>query len=224
MERDPLIPYGPIEPVFDALRAWVERHLALFPERIHLREDVEEVPGDAVAELLASHVRGEWDLDDAELAHLWFIGRAMGWRREELLPDDVLREAVPGRSQRPEDPPGRWVRSLVLWGGGHGAGRGRPGKREFPATWTDDELIDRAMDVAQHPSGAVELPDGRFRAFGERAGVLIGVVVTAGGQLLTAYPVTGPGVVQNALSEERRPVAGLLESLLEVLPPDRSHG
>lgn len=219
--RDPLFRYGPIEPVFADLRTWVDRYVRRFPDRDDLRPEVDEQPGDVVGELLASHVSGEWDLSQDEVAHLWFIGRAMGWRRTELLPDTVLEQAVPGRGERPADPPGRWVREVVLWGGGHAAGRGLPGKREFPADWSDDEVIDRAMDVAEQPSGAVELPDGLFRAFGERGGVRVGVVVTMGGQLLTAYPVHGPGVAQNPLSEEQRPVVELLESLLEVLPRDQ---
>lgn len=78
--------------------------------------------------------------------------------------------------------------------------------------------MDHALEVAQRPAGAVELPNGHFRAFGDREGVRVRIVVTAGGDLLTAYPVSGPGVVQNPLSPERRPVVELLQSLVEVLP------
>jgi hypothetical protein len=142
----------------------------------------------------------------------------MGWRRQELLPDDVLAEALPGRAVRPADPPGRWVRDLVLWGGGHGPGQGGPGKREFPAHWSDDEVVERCMAVSRNPAGAVALPGGGFRAVADVDGVRLGVVVTRAGRIRTAYPVAGEGVVQHPLSPAQEPWVAVLGALLEALP------
>jgi hypothetical protein len=171
-----------------------------------------------VAELLAWYVLGEWDLTQEELAQLWLIGRRLGGRRKELIDDDVLARAAPGRAVLPEDPPGDWLPDLVLLGGGHGPGRRTPGKREFPAGWSDQRSMERAMDVAMHPSGAVDLPSGDFRAFGERDGVLLGVVVSPEGHLLSAYPVAGAGVVQNPPDEEMAPYLDQLRNLVEEVP------
>lgn len=218
MLPEPLVLHAPIEPVWDDLRAWVDRYLARSPDEQWLHEEVVEVPYAAAGWLLREHLVGSWNLSPDEVAHLWFIGRAMGGRRQELLTPADLQEALPGRGHRPDDPPGRWVLDVLLAGGAHGAGVGWPGKSEFPPHWDDDEAFDRCEDVAQHPSATVELPDGTFLASGEREGVQLRAVVRAEGELLTAYPVRGPGVVHNPLSEEQRPAVAVLEALLDDVP------
>lgn len=217
IEPEPLVMHAPIEPVYDDLNAWVERYLARYPGQTWLHQVVVEVPCDAAGWLLREHVLGAWDLEPDEVAHLWFIGRAMGGRREELLSDEDLRDAAPGRGHRPADPPGRWVQSVLLSGGAHGSGRGAPGKSEFPEQWDDDDTMALCLDVAQRPAAAVALPSGDFRASGEREGVQLGVVVSPDGELLTAYPVRGDGVVHNPLEEAQRPAVAVLGALLDEL-------
>ena len=217
----PWIRYQPIEPVFDELNTWVDRALTRFPDAGWLRQEVVEMPGDAVGWLLSQHCVGAWDLTEQEVAHLWFIGRAMGWRREDLLPDEVLGQALPGRDERPADPPGRWIQDCLLPGGAHKGGRGAPGKSEFPRSWDDDDVLDRIADVARRPSGAVALPSGDFRAFGDREQVRIGVVVSPKGEMLTGYPVHGPGVVHNPLTDAQRRAVAVLEAMLDDLAPAR---
>ncbi len=169
--------------------------------------------------MLGGHAIGEWTLSPEELARLWLIGRAAGYTREQLLADALLAKALPERAQRPADPPGDFVQTPLLQGGGHGALRGLGGKREFPARWSDDDSIRHTMDVARHPSGAVELPSGDFRAYGERDDVAMGVLVSPQGAVLTSYPVRGEGVVQNPLDEERAPHVARLQALLDALVP-----
>lgn len=217
LQPQPLVKHQPIEPVFTELHAWVDRYLVRFPDAEWLHQEVIDEPGDAVAVLLRSYATGEWDLAPEDLARLWFIGRAMGWRREELLPDEVLQEALPDRRERPQDPPGRWVQSLLLTGGAHLGGHGAPGKSEFPRHWEPDQIMDFCVDVAQHPDAAVELPSGDFRATGTREQVLMGAMVSPRGTLLTAYPVRGQGVAYNPLSAEQAPAVALLQELLDGL-------
>lgn len=206
-------------------RHWLERYLTQVPKTAEyaddLRFEARQEPGLAASELLCAYVLGHWDLDEQEVARLWLIGRAAGgFLPEELVPLAVLADAAPGRDVLPPDPPGyRLVRTPPLEGGGHGPGRACPGKREFPAGWSDDEVIRQTMDVAMHPSGTVELPAGTFRAYGERHGVQLSVVVSSTGVVLTSYPVSGDGVVQNPLDGQRGQHVHLLQSLLDALPP-----
>lgn len=187
------------------------------------RSDLESLtwnePGEAASWMLGAHAIGEWTLSEEELLRLWLIGRTAGYTREQLLADSILAKALPDRAQRPPDPPGDFVQTPVLGGGGHGARRGLGGKREFPIAWTDHDSIRHTMDVARHPSGAVELPSGDFRAYGERDGVLMSVLVSPQGAVLTSYPVEGAGVVDNPLDAERTPHVERLQQLLDALVP-----
>lgn len=62
-------------------------------------------------------------------------------------------------------------------GGGHRFGAGK-GRSEFPAAWTDDEIIDEIEDVANDTSSTFSTgPNGRWRMVGVRRGVSIKVVV-----------------------------------------------
>lgn len=85
-------------------------------------------------------------------------------------------------------------------GGGHGSGRRLRGRREFPWSWTSEQIAERVLDIAGHPQPGrvVGLPGGLFRAWDVREGLLCETVVDRTGRLLTAYPVSGPGVFQNA--------------------------
>lgn len=209
---------GTYDDWFQELGRWLERYLAGAPELEYLRDSLQEDLCEVASELLVAHVLGEWDLEPHEVDRVWFLGRALGCRRTELLGDEVLGRGLPGRQEMPVDPPGRFVRDIVLSGGAHGPGRGAAGKREFPAHWDEDALIEHCMDVARSPVGAVELPNGSFRAVAERDGVLIGVVVLHAGRLRTAYPISGQGVVQNPPSAEQAPWIAALEALLATVP------
>lgn len=166
-----------------------------------------------VGNLLGGHEQGFFDLTPEEEDELWELAA-----EEELSDDEVMNSWVRARSVR--DRPVRRVRAKrPLRGGGHGSGRGLPGKSEFPSSWSDDETIARTMDVARHPSGAVELPSGDFRAEGERGRVLLAVLVSPEGDVLTSYPVRGDGVVQNPLSPEQEPLVQRLRALVEQVPP-----
>lgn len=184
-------------------------------------EYLEEVDSDAaqdellgVSALLGGHEQGMWDLTPAEEAELWDL--AAEWE----LPDDlVMNEFVRAKSVR-----GRPIPSVrpkrPLAGGGHGPGRGVPGKREFPASWPDDDVIARTMDVARRPDGAVRLLSGLYRAWGERDRVRLSVLVSSDGEVVTSYPVSGPGVQQNPLDVWRTEPVRRLQALLDdAVPP-----
>lgn len=95
-------------------------------------------------------------------------------------------------------------------GGGHGSGRRLRGRREFPWAWTSEQIAERVLDIAGHPQPGrvVGLPGGLFRAWDVREGVLCETVVDRTGRLLTAYPVSGPGVFQNA-GRDSEPISDL---------------
>ena len=172
-------------------------------------------PAEAAANMLCAHALGDWDLTDEQVAHLWAVTFAEGYDARDTMPDDVLARARPERRTRPPQP----VRH-PLKGGGHGSGRGLPGKTEYPARWTDGDAIDFVMSVAREPDGAVTQPDGTFRAWATRDGVDLRVILTADGDLLTAYPVAGDGVIRNALDDVRKPYLERLYRLIETVELD----
>jgi hypothetical protein len=89
------------------------------------------------------------------------------------------------------DPDGR--------GGGHRHGTGKPGRTEFPARWSDDQIISNVDDVAEHPDNVVPSNQGRPWYVGVRDGVAITAVVNRrDNSVRTAWPDAGsPGVVSN---------------------------
>ncbi|WP_410601462.1 EndoU domain-containing protein [Amycolatopsis sp. lyj-90] len=83
-------------------------------------------------------------------------------------------------------------------GGGHAPGKGRRATSEFPAGWTDEQIIAVIKDVANDPSEPRRRQhNGRWRCAGERYGVHLIVLVEDNGSVKTGYPVAGPGVVRN---------------------------
>ncbi|MGV6847478.1 MAG: EndoU domain-containing protein [Marinibacterium sp.] len=83
-------------------------------------------------------------------------------------------------------------------GGGHRYGTGIPGKTEFPANWSDDDILEAIRQVAG--TGTVDRPahrDGDLVIVGEVNGVTIEVVVQPNGEVRTGYPLSGPGVRRN---------------------------
>lgn len=175
-------------------------------------EGVQE-PFLGIGSLLGGHEQGMHELTPEEEDELWDLAA-----EEECSDDDLMNRWVREKSVR--NRPIRTVRpKRPLTGGGHGPGRGVAGKREFPGTWSDDEAIRHTMDVARHPSGAVELPSKDFRGYGEREGVQLSVVVARDGSVRTSYPVSGPGVVDNPLDHWRAPHVARLQEVLDVLVP-----
>ena len=82
--------------------------------------------------------------------------------------------------------------------GGHRYGTGIPGKTEFPATWSDDDILEAIRQVAG--TGTVDRPahrEGDLVVVGEVNGVTIEVVVQPNGEVRTGYPLSGPGVRRN---------------------------
>lgn len=81
-------------------------------------------------------------------------------------------------------------------GGGHRAGTGKPGKSEFPASWSDDKIIYTISDVATDPSSKVASGRyGRTIVSGTREGINIEVVLESlakGGGIVTGYPTHMP--------------------------------
>lgn len=86
--------------------------------------------------------------------------------------------------------------------GGHRYGTGTPGKTEFPASWSDDDILDAIRQVAG--SGTVIGPahrEGDLLISGEVNGVTIRVVVRPNGEVRTGYPVSGDGAIENPRRE-----------------------
>ncbi len=81
----------------------------------------------------------------------------------------------------------------------HAAGSGHPGKTEFPHDWVPERLLDNVLDAAKFPDSTPELlRTGKWRARGERDGVLIEVIADPFGEVISAFPQSGEGVVLNA--------------------------
>jgi EndoU nuclease-like protein len=131
---------------------------------------------------------------------------------KEPVPDvsPELAEALPrendGSDERPDPEsidltPDRAAHILDgdAYGGGHRAGTGSPGRTEFPADWTDEQVLDHIKDVARNPDGdPVQQSNGRWRYEGVRDGVNITAIVEPDGRIWTAWPREGdPGVVRN---------------------------
>lgn len=169
----------------------------------------------AVSELLCADAVGIRVLPDEVVNRLWQITHDYDFEEEFVLPPDVLKMARPGRRTRPPAP-----LRFPLKGGGHGSGRGQGGKTEWPQHWTDDDAMVYVMEVATRPDGAVTQPDGTFRARGKRKGVDLRVVITADGEVVTAYPVSGKGVLRNPIDDVRAPYVERLAALVAATDLD----
>jgi hypothetical protein len=83
-------------------------------------------------------------------------------------------------------------------GGGHLSGRGIPGKSEFPPSWTPERIVVEVLAAARGPDRTpVPGRDDCWVVEGVRDGVRIRVIVGEAGEIVTAYPRSGPGVIQN---------------------------
>jgi RHS repeat-associated protein len=78
-------------------------------------------------------------------------------------------------------------------GGGHRPGTGKPGKSEFPGSWSDEKILGEISDVATDPKSQREpAGGGRQVVRGTREGVDIKVVTDKGGKIITGYPTNTP--------------------------------
>jgi hypothetical protein len=83
-------------------------------------------------------------------------------------------------------------------GGGHISGRRIPGKSEFPPSWTGDRIATTVLELARAPDAQpVQGREKRWVVEGVRDEVRIRVIVDPGGRIITAVPLSGPGVIQN---------------------------
>lgn len=79
-------------------------------------------------------------------------------------------------------------------GGGHGPGRNRPNKTEFPSEWSNDQVIDAIKDVANDPGSSRRVqPNDRIAVMGTREGVGIEVIIEPDKTtIVTGYPTNLP--------------------------------
>ncbi len=71
-------------------------------------------------------------------------------------------------------------------------------KMEFPADWSDDDILEAIREVVG--TGVVDRPahrSGELVIIGEVDGVVLATIVKPNGEIRTAYPLTGEGVVIN---------------------------
>ncbi|MBL8510501.1 MAG: EndoU domain-containing protein, partial [Betaproteobacteria bacterium] len=78
-------------------------------------------------------------------------------------------------------------------GGGHGAGRGIPGKSEFPKGWSDDKVIHVISDIATDPNAVRSAGrGGRTVVEGTREGINVRVILGRDGEIITGFPTNVP--------------------------------
>ena len=100
---------------------------------------------------------------------------------------------MPNQAANPEKyflPPDRQQHILDT----HGPGRNVPNKSEFPAGWTDQQVVQTVKDIANSPTSQ-SLPGnaGRLGIQGQRDGVDILVVIGRDGRtIVTAHPTNLP--------------------------------
>jgi hypothetical protein len=76
--------------------------------------------------------------------------------------------------------------------GGHRGGTGKPGKSEFPESWSDDKIIGEIESVANDPAIPVKQQGDRIVKIGTREGIDIKTVTGSDGEIVTGYPVNVP--------------------------------
>lgn len=106
--------------------------------------------------------------------------------------DDLVNLASPARTSHILDGE---VRPNGTFGGGHRAGTGFPGKSEFPAAWSDSQVMHYISDVVTDPSVSRRpgAKPGDFWVNGIRDGIDIEVLIR-NDEIWTAYPTN---VVKN---------------------------
>ena len=78
-------------------------------------------------------------------------------------------------------------------GGGHAPGAGKPGKSEWPAGTSDEEILRDVRDVANDPrSKRTEQSNGNIAIEGTRDGVHVKVIFKPGEGIISAFPTNTP--------------------------------
>jgi hypothetical protein len=126
-------------------------------------------------------------------------GRYSGW------------EDVPSQHPDPSTIDAESRRVHILWGdewgGGHHHESGKPGKTVFPDDWDDDKIMDTVNDVAKNPDTPPhQQRNGSWVVQGTRDGVRVEVIIDEDGNVVTAYPVDGPGVAVNDENGDPQPI------------------
>lgn len=82
-------------------------------------------------------------------------------------------------------------------GGGHRAGAGKPGKTEFPVSWSDEKIIAVVMHLANDAALPIRQSGRRYWIkTGEEEGLQIRIVLDREkSEIITAYPVNKNGDV-----------------------------
>jgi EndoU nuclease-like protein len=163
---------------YDAIRAadsGSDRGQETKPEDSHAADNRSEQDGDHQSEANAAREgKSGWDAIEAEKRPALDSLRVTPDRETHILDGDA-------------------------YGGGHRHGTGRPGKTEFPASWSDEKILNSLLDVASRPDQPPEHQKrkDRWLAQGTREDVEIVAVVTGDGDLWSGWPKGGPGVVRN---------------------------
>lgn len=76
-------------------------------------------------------------------------------------------------------------------GGGHRAGTGKPGKSEFPGSWSDEKILGEVSDVATDPASTRVTQGTRTVSQGTRDGIDIRTIDN-GRRIITGYPTNTP--------------------------------
>jgi RHS repeat-associated protein len=98
---------------------------------------------------------------------------------------DLVDLASPGRR--------RHILEGDATGGGHRAGTGLPGKSEFPAGWSDDQVMHHIADIATDPAATRTAGrGGRTVVDGTRDGIDIRVILAPDGSIVTGFPTNVP--------------------------------
>jgi hypothetical protein len=153
---------------------------------LRVGEHVREVDGETgiVEAVAAMHApQRMYNLTVAE-AHTYAVGDQQ-WVVHNTC-DDLVDLADPARR--------RHILDGDATGGGHRPGTGKPGKSEFPADWSDDDIMHAISDIATDPKSTVTPGrDGRRVMTGTRNGLDITVIVEANGDIVTAWPTNLQG-------------------------------
>jgi len=112
-----------------------------------------------------------------------------GYRRDVTITEERALHILDGDPVVPGKRPG----------GGHRSGLGNADKSEFPPGWSESTIIQHVMDIARNPpEGRTFLQNqGKYAVWDVRDGVHIEVIVNKRGEVVTAYPQSGPGVLRN---------------------------
>ncbi|HAU4342098.1 TPA: RHS repeat-associated core domain-containing protein, partial [Serratia marcescens] len=78
-------------------------------------------------------------------------------------------------------------------GGGHRAGTGKPGKSEFPQSWSDEKIMHVISDIATDPNVSRKAGrGGRTIAEAVKEGINVRVIQESNGDIVSGFPTNVP--------------------------------